>query len=363
MAVMPIEVVEVGSVAREDIARAITLANGKQAHFQFVHLPHDQGASLRQHAYRRLIANDFLDTMARFRADLRGFHPFLIAFVDSPLDGERLSNLFGSHRAEEGLALATTANIADVIVPGDRMVAYVLYYLARYALSFVCPGHKQHDDDRKCIFDRKIDKRALLDCMKAKALCDECRRALLATGTSLAAYQLEALDPLFELAGELLVAEKPKAVSRPTAFIGSSTEGLRIANKLQALMEYDLEAVVWNQGTVFGLGESTLEALENAVLSYDFGIFVFTPDDELHTRGQIKPIARDNVLFELGLFAGKLTRYRAFVVHPRKNAIQLPSDLHGISTATYDADQENLAVSLGPVAERIREGVKRQVQG
>lgn len=74
-------------------------------------------------------------------------------------------------------------------------------------------------------------------------------------------------------------------------------------------------------------------------------------------------IARDNVLLELGLFAGKLTRHRAFMVHPRNNAIQLPSNLHGISTATFDPDQDNLAVSLGPVAERIREVVKRQMQG
>ncbi|MGI8980670.1 MAG: nucleotide-binding protein [Pirellulaceae bacterium] len=335
MAVMPIEVVEIGNVAREDIARAITQANAQQGQFQFFHLSLDQSAGLRQHTYRQLKASDFLDTMARFRTELRGYHPFLITFIDSPLDGTRFCNLFGSHRAEDGLALATTSNVADVIVPGDRMVAYVLYYLARYALSFACPDHKNHDDDRRCVFDRKIDKRRLLDSMKAHSFCDDCRRALLSAGSSVSPNQLEALDSLLQLAGELMASEKPSPVSRPTAFIGSSTAGLPIANKLQALLEYDLEAVVWNQGTVFGLGDGTLEALEVAVLSYDFGIFVFTPDDELHTRGQVKPIARDNVIFELGLFAGKLTRHRAFVVHPRKNAIQLPSDLQGISTATF----------------------------
>jgi predicted nucleotide-binding protein len=55
------------------------------------------------------------------------------------------------------------------------------------------------------------------------------------------------------------------------------------------------------------LGDSTLEALERAVLEYEFGIFVFTPDDEIHTRGELKPVARDNVVFEAGLFIGKLT--------------------------------------------------------
>ena len=359
MAIMPIEVVEIGDVPREDVGRALTLANSKQSHFHFIHLTQEQGAELRQHRYRRLTASTFLDTMAKFRSNQRGYHPFIIAFVDAPMDGERLTNLFGSHRAEDGLAVATIANVADIIIPGDRMVAYVTYYLARYVLSFICPNHKNHDDDRKCVFDRKITKSHLLESMNARPLCDECRERLLTQDTRLAPYQLEALDPLFALAGNLLETEEPKVKSRPTAFIGSSTEGLPIANKLQAQLEYDLEAVVWNQGTVFGLGDATLEALENAVLQYDFAIFVFTPDDELLTRGQTKPVARDNVLFELGLFTGKLTRRRAFVVHPRNNAIALPSDLSGITTANYDPDQKNLAVALGPVCERIREAIMR----
>ena len=98
------------------------------------------------------------------------------------------------------------------------------------------------------------------------------------------------------------------------------------------------------------------------MLEYDFGIFVFTPVDELHTRAEVKPIARDNVLFELGLFIGKLTRRCAFVVHPRKNTIALPSDLHGLTMATFDPDQDNLAVALGPVCEHIREGVQRVLE-
>jgi predicted nucleotide-binding protein len=363
MAVMPIEIVEIGNVARTDVARAITLANAEQAQFQFIHLPTEQGDELRSHAYRRLSANDFLDTMVRFRLGLRGYHPFLIAFASSELDGSTFSNLFGSHRAESGVALATTANVADVIVPGDRMVAYVLYYMARYALSFVRPDHKNHDDDRQCIFDRKIDKVRLHDSMKRDSLCDDCRRALFASGSPLSSEQFQALNSLLQLAGNFRVSENPQAISRPTAFIGSSTEGLERAHILQALLEHDLAAIVWDQGTVFGLGDGTLEALETAVRSYDFGIFVFTPDDELHTRGQTQPIARDNVLFELGLFIGKLTRHRAFVVHPSGNTIRLPSDLHGITTATFDPDQKNLAVSLGPVAQRIRESVNRQAQG
>jgi predicted nucleotide-binding protein len=51
-------------------------------------------------------------------------------------------------------------------------------------------------------------------------------------------------------------------------------------------LQYEFEVEIWNQGTIFGLGTAALEALESAVLVYDFGIFVFTPDDEAHVRGQ-----------------------------------------------------------------------------
>ncbi|MFH1882338.1 MAG: nucleotide-binding protein [Planctomycetota bacterium] len=363
MAMLPIEVIELGNVSRKDVARAITLVNSRQTEFQFIHLSHEQASDLRQHVYRRQNAETFLETMALFRTKIRGYHPFIIAFVDAPMDGTDFTNLFGEHRAESGLAVATVANVADVIVPGDRMVAYVIYYLARYALSFVCPDHRNHDDNRHCVFDRKIEKRHLLDSMTARPLCDHCRQALLSGNSPLAPRQLEALDPLFALAGELLSTKTPEKGSLPTAFIGSSTEGLRFANELQFLLRHDLDAVVWNRGTVFGLGDATLEALEKAVLGYNFGIFVFTPDDKLYGRGETKPVARDNVLFELGLFMGKLTRHRAFVVHPGKNSIALPSDLHGITTAAYDPEQGDLSVALGPVCESIRNGIRRMEDG
>lgn len=164
-----------------------------------------------------------------------------------------------------------------------------------------------------------------------------------------------------------LPAEKEKPWDK--AFIGSSKEGLPIARSLQSQLKDDLPCVIWDQGTVFGLGVATIEALEDAVHQFSFGIFVFTPDDKLVSRNTKKPVGRDNVLFELGLFMGKLSRRRAFLVHPAKRAISLPSDLHGMATATYDPDKipadkkeyddEALAIALGPVAEEIRRAVRR----
>lgn len=153
------------------------------------------------------------------------------------------------------------------------------------------------------------------------------------------------------------------------AFIGSSSEGLPIARTLQFLLKGEIRSIVWDQGTVFGLGDATIEALEEAVHRFDYGIFVFTPDDKLIKRRSRKPVARDNVLFELGLFVGKLSKRRAFIVNPGRGAIALPSDLLGMATATYNpaelegpldqATPESLAIALGPIAQEIRLAVRR----
>jgi hypothetical protein len=103
----------------------------------------------------------------------------------------------------------------------------------------------------------------MLKSMKARALCDECRRSLLTEEGILSAEQFVALDRLFSLAGKVISGGIHRE-ERPKVFIGSSTEGIRVANKLQEMLASDFSVIVWNQGTVFGLGTSTLEGGQTA---------------------------------------------------------------------------------------------------
>lgn len=357
MARVPIEIVTIGETALESIPIALELANAEQSEFTFAQAPTSITAPLQLHTYKRARTAEILDLVERTRSESRGFHPFLVVATDAELDGEKFSNLFGSHRAEEGLAICTTALVPDVIIPADRMAAYFIYYLARYSLSFLAPHHKNHDESRGCIFDRKVAKHDIVNSMHARGLCDGCRRTLVTGPGGFSAAQFESIAKLLALSGRIL-RDGHGRDGRPRIFIGSSSEGLEIANKLQELLSPEFSVVVWNQGTVFGLGSMTLEALEAAVLEYHFAVFVFTPDDELQSRGEIKPVARDNVLFELGMFVGKLGRKKAFVIHPGKKAVSMPSDLNGVTTGPYDPSERNLAAALGPVANRIRTAIQ-----
>jgi len=77
----------------------------------------------------------------------------------------------------------------------------------------------------------------------------------------------------------------------------------------------------------------------------------------LRLRGNEYDVVRDNVIFELGLFLGKNGPDAVFVVQPRNSdgVFHLPSDLIGITTATYDSERtdENLTAALGPPCSEI----------
>jgi hypothetical protein len=142
-------------------------------------------------------------------------------------------------------------------------------------------------------------------------------------------------------------------------FIGSSSEGLKVAEHVQLLMERECEAEIWKQG-VFGLSQGILESLIRALERFDFAVLVLTADDQIESRGQTRPAARDNVIFELGLFIGALGRERTFMVYDRTAPPQLPSDLLGITAAEYSPHASgNLEAALGPACTRIKKEVNR----
>jgi CAP12/Pycsar effector protein, TIR domain len=147
--------------------------------------------------------------------------------------------------------------------------------------------------------------------------------------------------------------------TKSSVFVGSSSEGLRIAQTVQVLLDPVAEVELWCQG-VFGLSQGTLESLVLALDRFDFAVLVLTADDLLLTRGVEAHAARDNVLFELGLFAGGIGRDRTFMLYDRTNPPRLPSDLAGIAAATYAPHATgNFEAALGAACTKIQNAVER----
>ena len=136
-------------------------------------------------------------------------------------------------------------------------------------------------------------------------------------------------------------------------FIISSAEALEIARTIQNAFEYDFTVVVWTDG-VFRASWYPIESLERQLDQSDFAIAVAQPDDITHSRGEASPTTRDNVIFELGMFIGRIGRQRSFLIEPRGEEVKLPSDLSGITAIPYRYDPENLAAAMGSACNRIR---------
>ena len=124
-------------------------------------------------------------------------------------------------------------------------------------------------------------------------------------------------------------------VSKPALFIGSSSEGLPFAKAAREALEEAAEVTLWNED-FFEPGKTFIERLVEAVAQFDFALLVLTADDLIQSRAVEAFGPRDNVLFELGLFMGRLGRSRTFVLHQRRSDLKMPSDLAGMTTLSFD---------------------------
>lgn len=123
-------------------------------------------------------------------------------------------------------------------------------------------------------------------------------------------------------------------------FIGSSSEELDLAKAAKDILELDsdFEVTVWNEEVwdkaVFKLNNNYLNDLIRATLQFDFGILIGTQDDKVEVREKEYLQPRDNILFELGLFIGRLGLNNcAFLID---KDIKVLSDIKGISLARFE---------------------------
>lgn len=140
-------------------------------------------------------------------------------------------------------------------------------------------------------------------------------------------------------------------------FIGSSKEGLEIAQKLKSTLESSfegyLECELWSDGNLFSLNKGTLDSLVKASRRFDYGILVATGDDIRNSRGRETHVPRDNVMFEMGMFLGSLGLTRAFLLVEKTST--LPTDYNGVTVPYYDLQIEgDLERAIASITQAIK---------
>lgn len=148
-------------------------------------------------------------------------------------------------------------------------------------------------------------------------------------------------------------------MTKPSLFIGSSSEGIEFARAVRSLLTQDAEVTVWKEG-FFSLGSTYIETLMNSLPRFDFAILVFTPDDLVNSREVEVFGPRDNVIFELGLFMGRLGRSRTFILHQADARLKIPTDLSGVTMATYEWPRVDRSYrsAVGSACDSIREIIR-----
>ncbi len=153
---------------------------------------------------------------------------------------------------------------------------------------------------------------------------------------------------------------------KPTLFIGSSSEAKSLVKDVHTRIQDSAAVKTWYHDTFFP-GEHPLDALRREVLQSDFALLVVTPDDAVVKRDEGGFSARDNVLFELGMFMGSLGPRRSFylVVNDHRGGmrrdVNIPTDLAGITRlqVTRTDDAAKFSSDVGAECARLEKAISR----
>lgn len=145
-------------------------------------------------------------------------------------------------------------------------------------------------------------------------------------------------EDLADLEHEQRVASLPQAEDKRTAskrvFVVHGHDEAAMHGLARFLEKLGLEAIILKEQP--DQGRTIIEKFEDAAKDVGFAVVLLTPDD---LGGAVKSETRDsrarqNVIFELGYFAGKLGR--GCVCLLRKGHVEIPSDLYGVIHTEMD---------------------------
>lgn len=146
-------------------------------------------------------------------------------------------------------------------------------------------------------------------------------------------------------------------------FVASSSEQIGVAKAVAAAVKSpQLEAKVWDEET-FDFSAAYIESLEKELERADFAIVILTGDDPGNIREKDVNLPRDNVIFELGLFMGRLGRERCFFFVARDSRTRIASDLSGVKSVEFDLNaQSQCSTDLASHVARVAQQMLSQGQ-
>ena len=147
-------------------------------------------------------------------------------------------------------------------------------------------------------------------------------------------------------------------------FIASSGRTLVLAEMLRDNLSADFcDATLWSEEGRGQPGQVIIEMLEDVAARYDFAVIILSKDDVMAGGKDETLKARDNCVFEAGLFMSAIGRRRCFLVNSVRQS-DLPSDLNGIISIPFEEppdlqDRLTCAQTMMKAATQIKTSVQQ----
>lgn len=363
MSKFPIDIINFDEEFEFELETAINISNNIQDDFIFTKADRSLVQKFRLIHFEENDGNEFIDEALKIKDEISGYYPYILFISGNPLKADGWKNLFAHNKSEDGISIVTTNNVVDLIIPREKFRSYFIYYFARTLIKMLLSGKYNHTNPSKngCVFDFMEQKIDIIKSMRPNAICDDCRREIRLHEKRLSESQYQSLDTLLAKSGQILKEEIKKENNKKTRiFIGSSTEALNVARKIKSGLKYDAHVDTWADGIFDTPGKAYIEVLEEILDNYEYGVFVFNPDDKIFSRGKKLEVPRDNVIFEYGMFLGKHTRKRAFFIIPRGVDIKIMTDVLGITCLDYDPTNPNIQSAVSDACDQIRNLIEQR---
>jgi predicted nucleotide-binding protein len=144
-------------------------------------------------------------------------------------------------------------------------------------------------------------------------------------------FEVRAVEDFVNHVNSLFMKDTPP--KQPKIFIVHGSDEntkYQLKNYIQNTLRLGEPIILHEQPS---LGRTIIEKFEQVAQDVDLVFVLLTPDDAVYDSsmiGDLKRRARQNVIFELGYFFGKLQRSKGRVILLYKGALELPSDISGV---------------------------------
>ena len=147
--------------------------------------------------------------------------------------------------------------------------------------------------------------------------------------------------------------------AKPRLLVGSTAEGRPIAELIGAGLREAADVTLWCRGT-FDPPSHPGNGILEAAREFDFAAFVVPPDELASRAPSGKKPQAEGIILALGVFLGALGRTRTFIVTSTEATIDLPSELRGVTLASYRPGPAGLTpAALACACAIVREQLRR----